>query len=348
MAEGRRFPNLVLPFALVGAAAGWLSAGLLANPLLGITYEEVKPLATLCTMAVAGLTGAVLTKLCVGRKAYSYEIEIPEEERRPGSDRTPFHVLAMLAAGALAGGIVTLLDIAPEGAPYGAASGFFCAFAFVPVGLAVLAAARRSKRARLGSIVAGSDRRAVWGILAAALGLATLLAVIDWPAAAMSDEVAAPKGALYMAHATVLVTLLVLAADVLALRRARAVVAPGLSPRENPDGPSGESEIPELDLGLGEDLLSRLARRGSAYRERDKTVALVRGNPDQALEALRRGIRRGVTSLALLGAVHVAHGLATTEPASALYLTVRCEQWPIPACPKPLAAWGQPVPVVKP
>jgi hypothetical protein len=30
-----RFPKLALPFAIVGASAGWLSLGMVANPLLG-------------------------------------------------------------------------------------------------------------------------------------------------------------------------------------------------------------------------------------------------------------------------------------------------------------------------
>ena len=44
--------------------------------------------------------------------------------------------------------------------------GALCAVVFLPVCLVVIGAARRAQRARLGSIVAGSDRRTVWGILA--------------------------------------------------------------------------------------------------------------------------------------------------------------------------------------
>jgi hypothetical protein len=37
MADPSRFPQLALPFTLVGAAAGWLSAGLVNNPFLDST-----------------------------------------------------------------------------------------------------------------------------------------------------------------------------------------------------------------------------------------------------------------------------------------------------------------------
>ncbi|MDC3983994.1 hypothetical protein [Polyangium jinanense] len=322
MADGSRFPRLAPPFAITGAAAGWLSAGLLSNPLLGVTYGEIKPLAALGTMLIAAVTGVLLKKLCLGWR-YSYEIETPNAETRPTSDRTGYHVLVVLLAGAAAGAMVASLDHASDGTLGGAASGVFSAILFLPVCLLILSSARRAQRARLGSIVAGSDRRAVWGILAAALSAATLLAALDWPAAHL-EETEKPIPALFILLATALVTLVVLAADLRALKRAQTALAPGLEAENDGPAPLVDLAVPRVDLGLGDDLASRLARSAAAYRGRDRAVELVQGNPEQALGALRRAVRRGVTSLALMGVILGAHGLAQSSFVAKLYAEARC------------------------
>jgi hypothetical protein len=79
MADASRFPELALPFAIVGASAGWLSAGLLANPFVGATHGGKQILAALCAMGVAAATGAFLTRRCVGRR-YSYELDAPDPD----------------------------------------------------------------------------------------------------------------------------------------------------------------------------------------------------------------------------------------------------------------------------
>ncbi|HVK66350.1 MAG TPA: hypothetical protein VM694_17825 [Polyangium sp.] len=331
MADGSRFPKLAPPFAITGAAAGWLSAGLLANPLLGVTYDEVKPLAALGTTLIAAATGVLLKKLCLGWR-YWYELEASDPESRSRTDRIGYHVFIVLLAGAAAGALVAGLDDAHGGTLGGAVSGAVSAVLFLPVCLLVLASARRAQRARLGSIVAGSDRRAVWGILAAALSAATLLAALDWPAARM-DEVEPPFPALFILLATALVTLVVLAADLRALKRAQVALAPGLQADEEGAAPLVDPSVPRVDLGLGDDVASRLARSAAAYRGRDRAVELVQGNPAQALGALRRAVRRGVTSLALMGVILGAHGLAHASFVAALYVHVRCDTgWPAYAC----------------
>lgn len=323
MADGSRFPRLAPPFAITGAAAGWLSAGLLSNPLFGVTYDGVKPLATLGTMLIAAVIGVLLKKLCLGWR-YSYEIETPSPEDRPTSDRIGYHVFIVLLAGAAAGALVAALDDAHGGTLGGAASGAFSAVLFLPVCLLVLSSARRAQRARLGSIVAGSDRRAVWGILAAALSATTLFAALDWPAAHLEDT-EKPIAALFILLATALVTLVVLAADLRALRRAQAALAPGLSTGEDGPAPFVDPSVPRVDLGLGDDLASRIARSAAAYRGRDRAVELVQGNPEQALGALHRAVWRGVTSLVLMGVFLGAHGLAQSSFFDELYKEVRCD-----------------------
>ncbi|MDI1480430.1 hypothetical protein [Polyangium sp. y55x31] len=333
MADGSRFPRLAPPFAITGAAAGWLSAGLLSNPLFGVTYEGVKPLAALGTMLIAAVTGVLLKKLCLGWR-YSYEIDTPNPEYRPTSDRLGYHVFVVLLAGAAAGAMVAALDDAHGGTLGGAASGAFSAILFLPVCLLVLSSARRAQRARLGSIVADSDRRAVWGILAAALSAATLLAALDWPAARL-EEAETPIPALVILLATTAVTLVVLSANLRALKRAQAALAPGLETGEDGPAPLVDPSVPRVDLGLGDDLASRLARSAAAYRGRDRAVELVQGNPEQALGALRRAVRRGYTSLALMGVILGAHGLAHSSVVTMVYVEVRCGTgWPAFLCEK--------------
>ena len=45
MQSRSRMPQLAFPFAAVGLCAGWLSAGLLANPLLDATLRRHQPIA---------------------------------------------------------------------------------------------------------------------------------------------------------------------------------------------------------------------------------------------------------------------------------------------------------------
>jgi hypothetical protein len=105
-----------------------------------------------------------------------------------------------------------------------------------------------------------------------------------------------------------------------ALREARRAIAPGLE-RQDPaaEDPAGGADVPRLDLGLGEDLLARFARSATAYRGRDRTLALVQGSPEQAFTALQRAVRRGALGLAVIGAVHGAHLAADTPLAQRLY-----------------------------
>jgi hypothetical protein len=324
MADGSRFPHLALPFAIVGASGGWLSTELLADPLLGMLRPGKQPSAVVCAAIFAAATGALLTYWCVGTR-YLYEIDTPDPEARAPTDAWPRHAGAVLLAGAASGASVSVLCDTWGGPALGALGGAFCAVAFVPVCLAVLAAARRAQRARLGSIVAGSDRRAVWAILALALALATVEALPSWPASA-AGEVTRPEPALWMALSAGLLTLAVLVADVIALRSARRAIAPGLEQRNPCETHAGDADAPRLDLGIGEDLLARLARSATAYRGRDRTLALVQGSPEQATSALRRAVLRGALGLVAIGAVVGGHMAANTPAADRFHAALLCDQ----------------------
>jgi hypothetical protein len=75
-----------------------------------------------------------------------------------------------------------------------------------------------------------------------------------------------------------------------------------------------------------------VARGAAAYRQKARTLALVRGSPDQALAALRRAVRRGVLGLAVVAAIGAAHLAAQSLPARALYHQERCRRGYLSAC----------------
>lgn len=330
MASPTRFPHLALPFSIVGAAGGWLSAKLLANPLLRKTWPGKEWTAALVALVLAGAAGALLTRWCAGQR-YAYQLDAPDPDARPDTDRWPRHVTAVLLAGTGTGLAVSLLYETWRGPVIGALCGLVCALVFLPVCVAVVVAARRAQRARLGSIVSASDRRAVWGILAAALSVTTLEALPDWPAAWARDA-AAPLPALSMALAAGVAIAVLLAADVRALRLAQGAAGQGLTARDPSEPETADETVRRLDLGLGEDAWERLARSASAYRGRDRTLALIQGSPEQAFGALRRAIRRGALSLAVTCAVAAAHAAANVPLAQQLYSERRCDMDDPVAC----------------
>jgi hypothetical protein len=330
MADAARFPQLAVPFAVVGGAAGWLSTAFLSDPLIRQFPRELCGLSAGLAAGVGALTGALMTRWCVGKR-YAYQLESVDPDARLPSDTWRRHVAAVLVAGATIGATLAALHGDPDLMPLCALGGTLCAAAFLPVCVAVISAARRAQRARLGSIVAGSDRRAVWGILAATLSVATLGGLVAWPAAAAGLPVH-PAPALGMALAAAALTLAILAADARARRQVRRALSPGLTPQTAADLSAADAAAPRLDLGLGDELLARLSRGASAYRARERTLALVQGDPDQAGDALGRAVRRGSFSVAGIGAIVLAHLAATTTPALVLYHAHQCDQRTLVAC----------------
>ncbi len=330
MADPSRFPKLALPFAVVGACAGWLSVRMLQNPLIDLMCSGDPALAALCALGSGAATGALLTRLCVGRR-YAYEIGAPNPDIRPSTDVWPLHVGAVLLAGAATGATFLWILQVHWNAAIGAFGGFVSAAFFLPVCMSVLSSARRAQRARLGSLVAGSDRRAVWGILAVTLAVATLEVILDWPAAA---RVGAPFPAVAMLLAAAIVTALIRASDAAALGRVRATSTADLERKSQEEIEVGGMSIPRLDLGLGTALHARVTRGASAYRGGDRLAALVEGSPEQAAAALARAVRRGTLGLLVIGAISALHVAAITDPARDLYQAIRCDGRPswYPGC----------------
>src|SRR5262249_26959618 len=124
-----------------------------------------------------------------------------------------------LGTGALTGAATGLiLGGALGNIAIGVAGGLIGAVPFVPAGGLLVAAGRRAQRARGGSIVARSDRRAFVSLIAVILGCASLLALLDWPAAA-SGLGPSPLDAVALAVAAALVVLVTMIADLISLAR---------------------------------------------------------------------------------------------------------------------------------
>ena len=329
MESRARIPQLAYPFAVVGAAAGWLSASFLGNPIVGLAVPGEERYATVAAGAVGALVGAALTRFCV--------VHLPWLQARA--------LWVRLASAVLTGGTVAgaLVGAASFGSALGIGSaavhGFFSAIAFVPVCALVLAAARRAERARLGSIVAGVDRRAVWAILAAALAVATLAALPGWPAS--RPEVASspidplrarPWPALAMALAALAVTVVFAILDVAALLRVRkAAGAPDLQERDEA-ALDGRERAARLDLGLGAGLAAVVAPSPSAYRGRERAVSLLLGSVPEARRAIRWALARALFSAAVIGLVLFAHRLAYGPTGTIAYELHRCEKGYLRSC----------------
>jgi hypothetical protein len=296
MADAARFPRLAPPFAIVGASAGWLSAGLLANPLVAQLDRRAQPIVALTAAGCAAIAGALLRYWCGGRR-YGYELVVPDPDARLATDVWWRHLFVMLSAGVITGAFIGSLFRMDE-AVRGAAGGALCTLVFLPVGFSVLAAARRAQRARLGSIVAGADRRAVWSVLAATLGATTVEALPDWAAQRTP------------AFASVLLAIAFTIVACITVVDLRAEHALREAVRDLEDRPALSADVPRIDLGLGEDVAARLERSRSPYRGSDRALGLVLGSPDRAQAALSRAVVRGAVSLVVLVVVVILHVVA--------------------------------------
>jgi hypothetical protein len=274
-----RLPGLALPFAVVGLAAGWLSDGLLANPLIGIVPRNSQDIAA----GFAGIAGAV-----VGARLSR---EAPEATRGSLLRLAAF----VIAAGAVTGGAVGGLEQRSiVGALSGALNGALSGVAFLPICALVLAAARRAAQARLGAIVAGADRRAVWSILASALAVTTLAAALDAPLARAPFRARPLPFGVAMAVAAASLLLAVLLADGVALIR-----------------------------------VTRMARTTPEPRAPEAPIDLVLGSIAEARAALVRALLRGAVGLAIAGAVLGYHRWAESPAALVAYMELRCERTPV-------------------
>jgi hypothetical protein len=306
--------RLKLPFAIVGLAGGWLSVGLLANPLVRIIPARNQTAAAVLGAFAGVLLGALLERKVADRGAWG--------------DR-PLTLLQLavlvIAGGAFTGGGVGLVEVGSMWAVLtGALNGGLASIAFVPVCALVFAAALRADRARHGSIVASADRRAVHGILAGALSVTTLAGALDATASRYAKLGALPHAGAAMAIAAALVVAGVLLADVRAFARVARLAACDLEQRD-PSEARDAATVPAIDLGLGDDVRARLGKVATAYRSRARPVAMLMGSVASARAALGRALLRDAAALLVTVVVLAGHRWAETPDALLAYLEQECD-----------------------
>ncbi len=291
-------PRLFAPLAVVGAAAGWLSAEVLDNPIAGVTPSHAGGVAAAAAAVMGALGGAILQRWCAPRAWTS-------------AGATWMQVAVVVLGGGAASGAVTggVAFASGQGATSGLLAGLGVGLVFLPVCALVVAMARRAARARVGSLVASADRREVWAVTAAALAVMTAAALPD----VMAGE--RPLVAWAIGCGAVLATLALLAGDALAWaavwRLAREAERMDLR-----EGPAGEAEgaLPTIDLGLGHEVRARMARSAAAYRGQDRAAALLVGSFAEARAALRWGVARKALACLVAAAALGGHALALSAP----------------------------------
>lgn len=320
MADPSRFPSLTLPFAITGASAGFLTTGLTPHWILHGEKPEARAWIALMGGVFGGLLGFALHRLSAGKR-YSWDLIAADPDTRPPTDRWYVHLFAIWCAAAAIGASYTLFDYNFE-AKHGVWTAILLATPFLPTCFAVLWFARRAQRARLGSVVAASDRRAVWGIFAVTLSVVTLEAL---PQSPLLEERfvlygKAPSVALVIAIAATSVAVLLL--DVQALGALKRATAACLVRHEEEVQRDDASEKTHLDVGLGAGLLAHKEVSPLVYRGRDRILALIEGDPQEALAALGGAIKRGIAGTFVAAAV-----LALHLGADGRALFLRYEQW---------------------
>ena len=308
-------PHLALPFAVVGAAAGILFGGLLANPLVRELPSEERWVAAPLAALAGALVGAYLRHRCTAR---------PTMWANVASARVAL-LVALVPAGALTGALVPVIAFGSRGDPLAAAGlGVLCALAFYPVGALVLRAATRAERARLGSWIAASDRRAVWAILGTTLAVASLLGVAD-RAAAMDGAPTLPWLPPAIAALGAMGCVVAAVADALLLRRLRALDGRDEHMTQVDESRDADmSRAATLDVGLGTEMRAQMAPGAHANRARERALSVLVGNVALARTTVERSLLAGVAGLLVCLAALGAHALAGTRVALAAYRGQRC------------------------
>ncbi|MDI1444132.1 hypothetical protein [Polyangium sp. 6x1] len=297
-----RVPRLSLPYAVLGAVGGWMAADFFRVGALKLMDAGLRPAFVVVTPLCALLLG-VLVQPTVHwpRRAAAFLAA----------------AVGVLSAGLMGGALIGVMRWSRWGLGEGAATGFVCALGFLPAFALVLAAARRVGRARPGSLVDRADRRAVWLAVAVSVALGTLAALPDWnvfpTGVRPSLEVSRTLGV-----AAVAAIFALCLGDAVALARALRVerLLSAMRPA-SADDPRVAWSPRKLDLGLGEETRASVLSAAVVYREHDRVLSVVRGNPRDARRALLGAFACGVVALGVGGACVSLTGARTASAADA-------------------------------
>jgi hypothetical protein len=149
--------------------------------------------------------------------------------------------------------------------------------------------------------VDGADRRAVWLAVATAVALGTLAALPDWTVfpseVRLSLEVSRALGTLAVA-----VIAAVLLRDLMGLARAWRAAREVRDMRPcAPDDPGLPWARRQVDLGIGYGAAASVLPAAGVYREYDRVLRVVRGDPAAAQRAILGSVAWGAVAL-LVGA----------------------------------------------
>ena len=295
-----RVPRLSFPFAVLGAVGGWMAADFFRVGALHLLDAGLRPAFVVVTPLCALLLGVLVQPTVHWPRPLAAFFAA---------------TVGVLSAGLMGGALIGVMRWSRWGLGEGAATGFVCALGFLPAFALVLAAARRVGRARPGSLVDRADRRAVWLAVAVSVALGTLAALPDWnvfpTGVRPSLEVSRTFG---LAAVAAIVALCL--GDAVALVRALRVerLLPAMRAASG-DDPRVAWSPRKLDLGLGEETRASVLSAAVVYREHDRVLSVVRGNPRDARRALLGAFACGLLALGVGGASVALTGARTASAA---------------------------------
>ena len=263
----RRDVSLVLPFAVLGFAGGWLTT---SSTVVGMHGAE-SPLALLL-LVFTPISCAFLGEHLRNRIGRRFVV------------RT---LLGTILAGLLNGLLVGIFLGAGAGAIVGVICGFFFALPFVPATLLIAGAARRVGRAAHGSLVDAADRRGVWTATLGAIAVGTLL-----PLAA-----GATLAKLAFGTVVALAILLFLDGEAFVRLGRLALLQARMQKREHASAPVVSAGATTLDLGVGDQVFEEIERSAQPYREPDRVLRVLVGDVALARRALTAALRRDALAL---------------------------------------------------
>lgn len=264
--------SLAAPFAVLGAAGGWLTLDAFGlapgaghhehlHGIVGDRETVVQAVLLLTTPLVAGLVGRWVSSPRSKDHAFRF-------------------VVSTVGGGILNGGLVGACAFPLFGAIPGAVYGGLVSWAFMPFLVPAYVAARLA-RARPGSLLASVERRTVWAVTLVSVAAGVLFE--SWGAVARPEPTAGSVGELAMLVAAFAGCALIALADGLALRRAGSLAAHPLVPRS-----SREAER-TIDVGVGDAHWEEAEGVTGAptYRERERVARVYSGDPRRAHAAVR-------------------------------------------------------------
>ncbi|WP_437592251.1 hypothetical protein [Sorangium sp. So ce1000] len=320
--------SLVFPCGAIGLVGGWLTADFLDMTelvprclLAGVTPIVAALLGHYLTARIGGVwsDGALTSSAGEVSMSGAPWVDAPGKWTRRGPIVAGTLALWAIVVAGVVNGMALGLVAGPAGMVIGAAFGAVFALPFVPALAVVLVAANRVGRARAGSIVALSDRRAVWAATAAVIAVALQLGAGLHGASApdvgrvVSMMAFAVVGALCVIDAVEMTRVLKLpreragAGEEIAERIAAEIEAGATEAMgAGEDGgarsaarAAGRGTGERIDLGLGDEVQVEVVRPTHAYRGAPQIARVVRGNRELAAAALRAGLLRGAAALAI-------------------------------------------------